>query len=95
MPNHMALRSQIAKLFLEELHLDVPSPDSDLMEAGILDSLAFVDLLMGLEREFEIDIAFDSIEVDNFRSVAKIAEFIGEHGATKMEPSVNEASLAS
>jgi acyl carrier protein len=79
MSNQHTLQSQVAKLLTDELHLEVPSPDCDLVEEGILDSLAFVDLIMTLEKQFHISISFDRIEVDNFRSVAKIADFVCEH----------------
>ena len=70
------LRNQIATLFLTRLHLDVPSPDTDLIETHLLDSLGLVDLLLCLEQELGIDINIDDIEIDNFRSITRIAEYI-------------------
>jgi acyl carrier protein len=55
---------------------DVPAVDADVFESGVLDSLAFVDLLAALEREFGIAIALDDLEIDHFRSVARIADFV-------------------
>jgi acyl carrier protein len=46
------------------------------VEEGILDSLAFVELLVCLEQEFAVQVPMDSVEIDNFRSIAKIAEFV-------------------
>ena len=69
------LYPQIIKIFSEKLNVEVPSVDTDLVEGGILDSLAFVELLVCLEQEFVVEVPMDSIDIDNFRSIAKIAEF--------------------
>ena len=82
------LRNRIARLFSEALHRDVPSEDTDLFESGLLDSLGFVDLLVHLEQEFGTRIALDDLEIDNFRSIAGIANFVGSRAAT---PHVVEA----
>jgi D-alanine--poly(phosphoribitol) ligase subunit 2 len=70
------LQSRLLKYFLERVHIEVPSVDTDLFEAGALDSLAFVDLLLYMEQEFGIKVSFDDLELDNFRSINKIAEFL-------------------
>jgi acyl carrier protein len=70
------LYPQIILIFSEKLNLEVPSVDTDLVEGGILDSLAFVELLVLLEQEFAVEVPLDSVDIDNFRSLAKIAEFI-------------------
>jgi acyl carrier protein len=71
-----AIHARIARLFSDALQRDVPAPDTDLFEAGLLDSLGFVDLLVHLEREFGTRIALDDLEVDNFRSIDRIADFV-------------------
>jgi acyl carrier protein len=70
------IRERIARLFSESLQRDVPSAETDLFESGLLDSLGFVDLLVHLEQEFGTNIALDDLEVDNFRSIDRIAEFV-------------------
>lgn len=70
------LRTQVAAVFTVALKVDVPSHDTDLLATGLLDSLGFVDLLLELERRFGLRVAMESIEPENFRSVANIAEFI-------------------
>lgn len=76
MSNATELDTRIAQLFSETLHRDVPSPDTDLFESGLLDSLSFVDLLVSLEHEFGTTIGLDDLEVDNFRSIDRIARFL-------------------
>lgn len=71
-----AVRRQIAAVFEEDLHLEIPSADTDLFETGVLDSMAFVELLHGLEQRFGITVSLDDLDINHFRSVNKIAGFI-------------------
>lgn len=70
------VRERLVKLFASALHLDVPSVDTDLFDAGVLDSFAFVELLLQLEREFGITTSVEDLEADNFKSIARIADFV-------------------
>jgi D-alanine--poly(phosphoribitol) ligase subunit 2 len=76
MPEANGLREQITGIFLCSLNVEVPSPDTDLFESGLLDSLAFVELLLAIERDFSVTTSLEDLEVDNFRSVERIAEFV-------------------
>lgn len=80
------LQDRIANLFSTALNLDVPSIDSDLFETGVLDSLAFVDLLFHLEQEFGVSTSVDDMEVDNFKSIAGIANFLAARGVDAAVP---------
>lgn len=70
-----ALRERVAAIISEQMSLEPPSADTDLFDTGFLDSLAFVDLLTRLEREFGFQVSIEELEIEHFRSVAKIAEF--------------------
>lgn len=82
MPASSALRNRIACLFVDALHLEVPSLDDDLFETGILDSLAFVELLLQLERTFGVTASVDDLELENFKSIERIAEFVASRTET-------------
>lgn len=71
-----AVTDRVQRLFVETLNVEVPSPDTDLIEGGLLDSLALVELLFALEREFAVTIPLESLDIDTFRSVGRIAQFI-------------------
>jgi len=71
-----AVTDRVQRLFVEALNVEVPSPDTDLIEGGLLDSLALVELLFTLEREFAVSIALENLDIDTFRSVRRIAEFV-------------------
>src|SRR5256714_15296953 len=70
------LETRIAHLFAERLEVEVPSPDLDLFQAGVVDSLMFVKLLATLEEQFGFRLAFDELEIDDFRTVRDIARFV-------------------
>jgi methoxymalonate biosynthesis acyl carrier protein len=76
MEDPQALARRIAKLFTDRLHTEVPSADTDLFETGILDSLRFVELLAALEEAFGVHITVEELEIDDFRSVSRIADFL-------------------
>ena len=74
------LCERIAGVFAGALQLEVPAFDTDLFETGILDSLAFVELLLQLEREFGVTTSVDDLEADNFRTIDSIAAFVRSCG---------------
>ncbi len=76
MIGNFELHNKITKLLLDRVHVEAPSIETDLMETGLLDSLTLVELMTSLEEEFGISISFDEIELDNFRSVKRISEFV-------------------
>lgn len=76
MSDDNTLRERIAAIFSEVLQLDVPSHDTDLFDAGVLDSLAFVELLLQLERGFGVTTTVDDLDAASFRSIACIADFV-------------------
>jgi len=72
-----SLQDRITNVFVQHLHIELPSLDKDLLESGTIDSLTFVELLSRLEQEFSIHISLDDLDLDQFRSIARIGEFIG------------------
>jgi D-alanine--poly(phosphoribitol) ligase subunit 2 len=74
-------------LFAESLHVEAPAPDTDLFESGTLDSLQLVELLVQLERRFGVQIAIESIDLDNLRTLARIARLVAAStGNTRTRP---------
>lgn len=82
MPDLTSLEKRITDIFHNQLHLVVPSVDTDLFTTGGLDSLSFVELLVQIEKEFGMKISLEALELDKFRSIANIAEFIARGGQT-------------
>ncbi len=76
MADASSLEARIRQVFRDQLKLEVPSADTDLFETAALDSMMFVDLLVHLEREFGVKVALEDIELDHFRSIERITEFV-------------------
>lgn len=72
------IAERVAAVIRQRVHVEPPAPDADLFAEGVLDSLALVDLLLHLEREFAIAIAPEDVDLERFRSVAEIARFVAE-----------------
>ncbi len=67
---------EIQTLFSKKLFVNVDSPEKDLFEAGILDSLSLVELLVNLEQAYGVKISLAELDLDDFRSVANIARLV-------------------
>jgi acyl carrier protein len=79
MSNADRLRERIASWFANDLSIEIPSVDTNLFDTGALDSLAFEQLLLHLECEFGVTTSVDDMEMDRFKSIAQIAEFVAGH----------------
>lgn len=93
MSSERGLQEQLTTLFLDQLQVRVVSPQTDLLETGLLDSLKLVDLLLQLEQQFAIRIAVDDLDVERFRSIETIARFLEEQTASESRP--RQATTAS
>ncbi len=82
-----ALIERIRALLLDSLDLSAPTPEADLIESGVLDSLALVELLFELERTFEIDVMVEELDIEHFRSVARIASFVAAQRPARRQAS--------
>jgi D-alanine--poly(phosphoribitol) ligase subunit 2 len=73
------LTEQVSELLRRAVSIEVSSPDLDLIEDGLLDSLTFVEILLSIEDEYGVEIGVGAFEIDDFRSVRRIAEFVARH----------------
>ncbi|HEX7810340.1 MAG TPA: phosphopantetheine-binding protein [Burkholderiales bacterium] len=76
MTNSDAIIGRLDALFTEKFHIEIPSPDTDLLESGILDSFQFVELLLCLEQNFSLRIKIDDIDLEDLRTLARIARLV-------------------
>lgn len=74
-----SLLHRIDDLFEHVLGLPAPAPDTDLFDSGSMDSLEFAALLLRLEDEFGLRISFEEMDMDRFRSTARIAGYLASH----------------
>ena len=76
MVEHHGVYQKLTELFAKKLNLEVSSVDTDLVETGLLDSLALIELLAQLEETFGVSVSTDDLELENFLSIASIAGFV-------------------
>jgi acyl carrier protein len=101
-PREMAMKSheqselekRVLAIFSRHLHSEVTSVETDLLESGILDSLKFVELLLALETELAVKLSVHELELENFRSVHAISNFIASQaGRTIMQLRVESETM--
>ena len=68
--------ARIQALFEDALNVPAPAPDVDIIDRGLLDSLALVTLLFEMEVEFGVQIPLDSLEIEDFRTIERIASLL-------------------
>ena len=71
---------RVHRIFAQALNVQVPSDDTDLIESGYIDSLALVELLFAIEREFSVTVPLDELDIDDFRNLRRISELVAANG---------------
>jgi acyl carrier protein len=71
------IEERVGGILRDSLSIEVPAADTDLIDGGLLDSLALVSLIAEIEADFGIELPLDDFDVERFRSVRRIAEFVG------------------
>jgi methoxymalonate biosynthesis acyl carrier protein len=72
------LEARLTRQMAARLHIEIAAPDTELFESGLIDSLAFVELLLIVSEEFGVEADIADLEMDNFRTVRRIAAFVAE-----------------
>jgi acyl carrier protein len=70
------LIAEIQALFLERLSIRIESPDADLFQTGVFDSMTLVEFILALEEHFGLRFPMEELELDSVVSVVKIAELV-------------------
>ena len=68
--------ARITMVLREVMQIDVDGSDEDLIESGLIDSLALVEMIFHLEREFGVTIRLDEVSIESFRTIASIAQLL-------------------
>lgn len=72
----MKNREKVTSIVCKSLTIERISEDHDLIETGLLDSMALVQLMMELEEGFNITIAPEELDIEDYRSIKTICEMI-------------------
>ncbi len=63
---------------IEELKgIDV-KPDTQLISSGYLESFDIINIVVGLEEAFDIELSLDNMEFEDFNTVKNIAELVSK-----------------
>lgn len=76
-----AVDERLRGVFSATLDVEAPAPSADLIDGGLLDSLALVELLAAIEAEFGIEIPLDELDLDRIRTLENLTELVGEYVA--------------
>jgi len=82
-----AIIGRLGSVFAESFHIEVPAADTDLLESGILDSFQMVQLLFELEQRFGVRIKLDDIDLDDLRTLSRIARVVAANSHGNSSPS--------
>ena len=94
MANGNAIIERLGAVFTKNFHIEVPSPDTDLLESGILDSFQFVELLLQLEQNFNLRIKIDDIDLEDLRTITRIARLVAASGGATTPSAAQPSSGA-
>ena len=79
--------SQVQALLAEKLFVTVESHETDLLAAGILDSLTLVQMVMHLEEHFGLRVSVEDLEIEDLRSIHAISHLVArQHGGGAVKP---------
>jgi D-alanine--poly(phosphoribitol) ligase subunit 2 len=67
------LQQEIDAILAGRFDTRITSRDVDLIETGLVDSVRIVELVLELERRFGVSLPFEELEIDDFRTVARLA----------------------
>ena len=74
MPDLENVRRKILEIFVERFDTRIASAEVDLLEERLVDSLKIVDLVLELEQRFGVELVFEDLEIEDFRTIAPLAE---------------------
>ena len=75
------MREQIKAILRDSLLVDVSDHEQDLITEGLLDSARLTELFALLENVFGDEVGVEDLVLDNFRSVERIAAWLGTKDA--------------
>jgi acyl carrier protein len=72
--------TDVLELIKDRLNIDVVDLDVDLIDTGMIDSLALVTLITALEERFACELPLDDFDIENFRSARRITQYLDGSG---------------
>jgi D-alanine--poly(phosphoribitol) ligase subunit 2 len=73
-----AITQRTVDLIRDVLQVEVPAPETDLVDAGLIDSLALITLITEIELEFAIQLPMGDFDLSRFRSAEQMAAIVAD-----------------
>jgi D-alanine--poly(phosphoribitol) ligase subunit 2 len=70
------IAQEIEKLCVDKLSIRVRSADQDLFESGLLDSLSLVQLILELERHYQVELPLEELDISALKTINEMAQLI-------------------
>ena len=70
------LKEFVTSEFMYEQDSKSLSPDLDLLNQGIIDSMGILDLVSYMEKTFNIQVTDEEITPNNFRNLKALTQFV-------------------
>jgi acyl carrier protein len=71
-----AVRKKINDYILQNTTLDSLDYDLDIFDEGLVSSLFAIELMTFLEKNFALKVTMEDLDMENFKSVNRITQFI-------------------
>lgn len=73
------IKEIIFKIFAENnINIDNINEDDSLIAKGILDSMAFVNILLTIEEELDIEIDFENIDINSIVTINSLCDTVSK-----------------
>ena len=76
MSNHSSIKNKLKEYICQSANLTALEDDVELFNEGYVSSLFAIQLMMFIEKEFDIKIRVPDLDMDHFKSINAIADFI-------------------
>ncbi|WP_434752102.1 acyl carrier protein [Paenibacillus amylolyticus] len=76
MMEYHAVAEKVNQYVLSNVNIDRIDYDLDIFEEGLISSLFAIELMTFLERNFDIKITTDDLDMNNYKSIHRIADFV-------------------
>jgi acyl carrier protein len=77
MTTEQEITARIQRIFEQSFDVSAPAPQTDIIDAALIDSIALVAFLFEIEKQFGMAIPLESLQVDDFRTIESIARLVG------------------
>jgi acyl carrier protein len=77
------VRAGVDAILRDRLRIGAPSPVTDLLDTGLIDSLGLVELIASIEQRFDVVINLMDLDLDHVRTVLAIYDLVERVVATQ------------